>query len=86
MHDVDMGKSDRLLAIKRFQDEQWLREAFDKQQFVLYYQPQINLLTGKIHAVEALVRWQHPVRGLIGPHEFIGLAENLGLIVTTLAP
>jgi diguanylate cyclase (GGDEF)-like protein len=68
------------LAIKRFQDEQWLREAFDKQQFVLYYQPQINLLTGKIHAVEALVRWQHPVRGLIGPHEFIGLAENLGLI------
>ncbi|WP_231886662.1 EAL domain-containing protein [Methylomonas methanica] len=68
------------LAIKRFQDEQWLREAFDNQQFVVHYQPQINLLTGKIQGVEALVRWQHPVRGLVGPHEFIGLSESLGLI------
>lgn len=68
------------LAIKRFQDEQWLREAFDKQQFVLHYQPQVNLLTGKIQGVEALVRWQHPTRGFLGPNEFIGLAENLGLI------
>jgi diguanylate cyclase (GGDEF)-like protein len=69
------------LSIKRFQDEQWLREALDNQQFVLHYQPQVNLLTGTIQGVEALVRWQHPVRGLVGPQEFIGLAESLGLII-----
>lgn len=68
------------LAIKRLQDEQWLREAGEKQQFILLYQPQINILTGQVEGVEALIRWQHPARGLVSPAEFIGLAENLNLI------
>jgi EAL domain-containing protein (putative c-di-GMP-specific phosphodiesterase class I) len=68
------------LAFKRLQDEQLLREAIEKNQFVLHYQPQVNLLTGRVHGIEALLRWQHPVRGLVSPFEFIALAENLGLI------
>ncbi len=68
------------LAMKRLQDEQALRDAVENRQFVLLYQPQINLLTGHIQGLEALIRWQHPQRGLIGPGEFIGLAETLGLM------
>lgn len=49
--------------------------------FVLYFQPQINMETGEFDAVEALLRWQHPTRGLLGPHKFIGLLEDAGLIV-----
>lgn len=68
------------LALKRLQDEHFLREAIEKDQFVLFYQPQVNAISGTITGVEALVRWQHPHRGLVGPVEFITLAENLGLI------
>lgn len=68
------------LALKRLQDEQLLREAIEKQQFVLFYQPQVNTTTGIVTGIEALLRWQHPRRGLVGPLEFIPLAENLGLI------
>ncbi len=58
-----------------------LERAIELQQFVLHYQPVVNLITGEITAVEALVRWRHPVRGLVAPGEFIGVAEESGLIM-----
>ena len=57
-----------------------LREAIASSQLVLYYQPVIELASGKIEGVEALVRWKHPKRGLIMPDEFIPIAEETGLI------
>ncbi|WP_245213832.1 EAL domain-containing protein [Rhodoferax sp. AJA081-3] len=58
-----------------------LHRALDKQQFLLYYQPQVNQ-QGQTLGVEALVRWQHPVRGLVSPAEFIPIAESSGLILS----
>ena len=57
-----------------------LRRAIERQEFIVYYQPIISLVTGKISGLEALVRWQHPTRGLISPVEFIPVAEETGLI------
>jgi len=57
-----------------------LRRAMDDNQFKLYYQPQINIETNEVVAMEALIRWQHPERGLISPSEFIELAEETHLI------
>ena len=57
-----------------------LRQAIEKEQLVLYYQPKINHKTNRVIGVEALVRWQHPTRGLIPPDSFIPLAEQTGLI------
>jgi diguanylate cyclase (GGDEF)-like protein len=57
-----------------------MREAIDQGEFVLHYQPKVNLKTGVVDGVEALIRWQHPLRGLIPPDEFIPLAEHTGLI------
>jgi diguanylate cyclase (GGDEF)-like protein/PAS domain S-box-containing protein len=68
-------------AIRRIELESQLRTAIDKSQFVLHYQPTIDLKTGRLTGVEALVRWQHPKRGLVPPLEFIPLAEESGLIV-----
>jgi len=57
-----------------------LRSAVDEHELFLEYQPKINLATGEVTGVEALVRWNHPTRGLVGPDDFIPLAENTGLI------
>jgi diguanylate cyclase (GGDEF)-like protein/PAS domain S-box-containing protein len=57
-----------------------LRRALDRHELVLYYQPKAVLLDGEVHAVEALLRWQHPDRGLVGPDAFIPMAQQTGLI------
>ncbi|PCI55846.1 MAG: histidine kinase [Gammaproteobacteria bacterium] len=53
-----------------------IRYALDNHQFVLYYQPKVNMRTGKVTGVEALIRWQHPERGLLNPMEFLPIIEN----------
>lgn len=58
-----------------------LQDAFNNNEFCLYYQPKVNLITGEISGAEALVRWQHPVKGLLLPADFIWLAEETGLVI-----
>ncbi len=57
-----------------------LRHAIETDQLVLYYQPKVNIAEGRVCGAEALVRWQHPERGLVPPFEFISIAEQTGLI------
>jgi diguanylate cyclase (GGDEF)-like protein/PAS domain S-box-containing protein len=64
----------------RFKFEQYLREAIEKQQLTLVYQPQIDTVTGSITGVEALSRWHHPELGQVSPVEFIATAERIGMI------
>ncbi|MDD2900681.1 MAG: EAL domain-containing protein [Desulfuromonadaceae bacterium] len=68
-------------ASERLSQQEDLRRALDNDEFVLHYQPRVNLLNGTWSGVEALVRWQHPDRGLILPLAFIPLAEETGLIM-----
>lgn len=70
-----------LRAIERQTLESGLRQALEGQEFVLYYQPKMNLETGVLIGVEALIRWRHPQRGLVPPAQFIPVAEDCGLIV-----
>ncbi len=73
----DMG----LQAVERQSLEGRLRYALERRQLLLHYQPMINLKTGAITSVEALVRWQHPERGLLLPGQFLTIAEDTGMIV-----
>jgi diguanylate cyclase (GGDEF)-like protein len=69
------------LAVERLQLETDLRMALKRREFLLHYQPFVSLETGKIIGFEALVRWQHPLRGLVSPVKFIPVAEETGAIV-----
>ena len=64
----------------RMELEAELAEAIEHEQLLLHYQPLVDLPTGQVHGVEALVRWDHPERGVLPPSEFIPLAEEMGLI------
>ena len=68
-------------AVKRLRTEYELRQALEHNQFELFYQPKVSLTTQKIVGVESLIRWNHPTRGLLGPHEFIEIAEDTGSII-----
>jgi diguanylate cyclase (GGDEF)-like protein/PAS domain S-box-containing protein len=68
-------------AQERLSIENFLRLALRRNELLLYYQPRVAFATGEITGVEALIRWQHPRRGLLSPDKFIGVAEDSGLIV-----
>lgn len=68
-------------AVQRQSVEVSLRRALERQEFVLHYQPKINLQSGAIVGVEALIRWQHPEQGLLLPAQFVSIAEDCGLIL-----
>ncbi|MGE5027472.1 MAG: putative bifunctional diguanylate cyclase/phosphodiesterase [Betaproteobacteria bacterium] len=75
---ADMNK----LAVERFALEGKLRRALERGEFVLHYQPQVDIRSGRVVGVEALLRWNHPERGLVPPNEFIPLLEENHLIVS----
>jgi EAL domain-containing protein (putative c-di-GMP-specific phosphodiesterase class I) len=76
-YQADMNAS----ALERLELERDLRHAQEKGEFVLYYQPQFSGNGQRLTGVEALLRWQHPVRGLVPPDDFIPVLEELGLVV-----
>jgi diguanylate cyclase (GGDEF)-like protein len=78
---VIFADSMRTRAIKRLDTEVALRQAIGDGELRLHYQPIVNIKTGRTDGVEALVRWQHPTRGLIYPDQFITIAEETGLVI-----
>ena len=65
----------------RLETERDLRAGLERGELVVHYQPQVELATGRIAGVEALVRWQHPLRGLLPPSSFLSVADDSGLVV-----
>jgi diguanylate cyclase (GGDEF)-like protein/PAS domain S-box-containing protein len=76
MFDAEM----RAGAMRRLEVERELRHAVERDELTLHYQPVVSLRTGEITGLEALVRWQHPERGMLDPAEFVSIAEDSGLI------
>ena len=70
----------RKRAVRRLETESGLRRAIEGDELRLAYQPEVDLVTGHLAGIEALVRWEHPERGLLPPSEFIGVAEETGLV------
>jgi diguanylate cyclase (GGDEF)-like protein len=70
------------MAEERLQTETDLHYAMQRNEFIFHYQPQLDLETGRIHGVEALIRWQHPQKGLLPPAAFLGMLEETGDIVS----
>ena len=68
-------------AVERMTLENSLRVALERKELFLVYQPQMDIATGQITGAEALLRWRHPVLGLVPPNKFIPIAENSGLII-----
>ena len=68
-------------VVERGELEQRLRQALARGEFVLEYQPELDIASGRVSGMEALIRWRHPERGLLLPHEFLPVAEECGLIV-----
>ncbi|QOY96784.1 EAL domain-containing protein [Massilia sp. UMI-21] len=68
-------------VVERGELEKRLRQALERREFVLEYQPELEVGSGKVIGMEALIRWRHPERGLLLPHEFLPVAEECGLIV-----
>ncbi len=75
--DASMGVE----ALERLKLESALRRALERGEFRIYYQPTLSISTGRISSMEALIRWEHPERGLLEPDEFLPVAEESGLIV-----
>jgi EAL domain-containing protein (putative c-di-GMP-specific phosphodiesterase class I)/FixJ family two-component response regulator len=75
-HIIEQDASEKLIILKKS-----LYTALRREEFQVYYQPQVSLTTGKIVGAEALVRWKHPEKGLIPPTEFIPVAEQTGFII-----
>ncbi|HVE49683.1 MAG TPA: EAL domain-containing protein [Casimicrobiaceae bacterium] len=71
----------RQATARRLSLEHDLRRAIENEQFVLHYQPQIDMQTGRITGIEALIRWNHPTLGMLWPQHFISVAEEAGLIM-----